>query len=447
MNQPARAAHGQPPRCWSFAAPYILWIAPAAAVAGMILGPAVARGKSYDLTVRAGAHDRCQTPVQVLLEESNVQANGDPVLLKEAKSVRVVDEKGKEIPAQLTVPGLVDEAKLSPATVVRQLHFLLPSLKKGESLKLQATLSREPSAAEGFSWNDTPGKFAELSYQGRPVMRYVYVSREEAKLQGDKFFKPYHHLYDPAGTRFVTKGDRDGLFPHHRGLFYGFSRISYGDVTGVNTWGCEGDNFQSHQAFLSQEAGPVLGRHLLAIDWHGKQAAVFAKEKRELTVYHRPGGILVEFVSRLASAVGPVKLDGDPQHAGFQFRAAQQVADNQKETYYLRPDGKGKPGETRNWDAKSRDPKTVNLPWNAASFVLDGKRYTAVYLDRPANPKEARYSERSYGRFGSYFEYTLEEGKDLVVAYRLWLQEGEMTGDEAGALSDDFVEPVEVTVR
>jgi hypothetical protein len=78
------------------------------------------------------------------------------------------------------------------------------------------------------------------------------------------------------------------------------------------------------------------------------------------------------------------------------------------------------------------------------SFVVVGRRYTAVYLDHPDNPKEARYSERSYGRFGSYFEYDLDEQRPLEINYRLWLQEGEMTIEEASALSADFVAPLEV---
>jgi hypothetical protein len=139
-----------------------------------------------------------------------------------------------------------------------------------------------------------------------------------------------------------------------------------------------------------------------------------------------------------------VRLDGDPQHAGFQFRAAQEVAEgDQKLTFYIRPDGKGRPGQTRNWPGNKN---FVNLPFNAMSFVIDGQRYTAVYIDKPTNPKEARFSERSYGRFGSYFEYDLEEGKDLYVNYRIWLQQGELTGERAAALSADFVEPVEVRV-
>jgi hypothetical protein len=78
--------------------------------------------------------------------------------------------------------------------------------------------------------------------------------------------------------------------------------------------------------------------------------------------------------------------------------------------------------------------------------VLGDKRYTAVYLDHPKNPKPARYSERDYGRFGSYFAADVEPDKPLIVNYRLWLQEGEMTVEQANALSRQFVEPATATV-
>jgi hypothetical protein len=81
------------------------------------------------------------------------------------------------------------------------------------------------------------------------------------------------------------------------------------------------------------------------------------------------------------------------------------------------------------------------------SFVLGQKRYTVAYLDSPGNPKEARFSEREYGRFGSYFEYTIERDKPLKVNYRLWLQEGLMQPSQVAVLSHDFVEPVTVTLH
>ena len=96
----------------------------------------------------------------------------------------------------------------------------------------------------------------------------------------------------------------------------------------------------------------------------------------------------------MTTELATVKLDGDPQHAGFHFRAAPDVEKHEKETgtnatTFVRPDGKGKPGKTRNWDKGKAGPK-INLPWDAMSFVVDGNRYAVVYLDRPGNPKEAR---------------------------------------------------------
>jgi hypothetical protein len=116
-----------------------------------------------------------------------------------------------------------------------------------------------------------------------------------------------------------------------------------------------------------------------------------------------------------------------------------------KQTYYLRPDGKGKEGETRNWDHVKPDApsnkQSENLPWNAVSIVLGGKRYTVVYLDHFGNPKPARYSERDYARFGSYFVADATKEKPLEVKYRIWVQPGEMTVKQCEALYSQFAAP------
>ena len=38
-------------------------------------------------------------------------------------------------------------------------------------------------------------------------------------------------------------------------------------------------------------------------------------------------------------------MDGDPQHAGFHFRAVNEVDKNKDQTYFLRPYGKGEMGK------------------------------------------------------------------------------------------------------
>lgn len=380
---------------------------------------------TIQIVVEAGAHARRNTVVTVPVTIPDTSAGATTAILE--------DGSGRTLQGQIASG--------------RELRFILPELEAGASATYTVTFIREASRTDlAFAWKDEPNDYAELSIGKRPVLRYMYQALDSSSKEArESTFKVYHHLYDPKGEAFVTKGP-GGLFPHHRGLFFGFNKVTYGeDKKQCDVWHCTGDAYQSHEKFLLQEAGPVYGRHRLAIAWHGQKKEVFASEERDLTAYALPGGTLVEFISRVTPEIAPVHLDGDPQHAGFHFRASQEVPDKTaKMTYYIRPDGPGRYGETRNWPGQKTH---VNLPWDALCFVLSDRRYTVAYLDRPDNPKEARWSERDYGRFGSYFVKDLNAGETLTVRYRLWLQEGEMKGDEIARLSGDFVDPPKVTVK
>ncbi len=390
---------------------------------------------SFEFTVAAGRYERRNVPVRVPIPRGQMG-------YERIASVTLERTDGQLLPAQWTGPGLTSSG-------AGELHFILPHLSIGAAFQLKATLSTQPARAEGFTWRDQPGHHTDLMFGKRKILTYHYERLDESTPASRvRTYKVFHHVFSPNGDRVVTGGlneDPKVHSPHHRGIFYGFNRIIYDDGNRADTWHCTEGAFQQHEKFLASEQGPVLARHRVEISWHGKDAA-FAKEERELTVYNVPGGHLIGFASRLQSTAGRVRIDGDPQHAGFQFRAHNDVdAYTTNETIFVRPDGVGKPGETRNWDPQTRQ-GPINLPWDAMSFVLGGKRYTIAYLDYPGNPKEARFSEREYGRFGSYFEYTIEKDKPLIVSYRLWLQEGLMKPEKVAALSKDFVESVEVTV-
>jgi hypothetical protein len=394
-------------------------------------------------TVSAGKHDRTNEPVLV-----PIQSSDDDI---EAVRRTTIYHKGKEFAVgQLCRPRLT--AERAPRDKW-ELHFILPSLKAGTTLDLVADIGKphtpEPSAS--FHWVNKAGEQAEeLRFGDRPVLRYEHASLDESSPKArEATFKVYHHAYDPTGKQLLTKGV-GGLYTHHRGLFYGFMKVTCGKET-VDIWHCpdskskrKNEAHQAHRRIVEGVTGPVLGRHRVSIDWNGVGKKTFATEQRELTAWSLPGGTLIEFASLLTPTGDDVKLDGDPQHAGFHFRASNEVDKKKKETVFIRPDGVEKPGVERNWPASK---KHVNLPWLAMSFVGGGKRCTAAYLDRPDNPKEARFSERTYGRFGSYFVTTVTKDKPLLVRYRVWLQEGQMTPDEVAAKSRAFVEPVTVTVK
>jgi len=403
-----------------------------ALVACIVSIRAAAAGRTFDLTIEAGPHDRNNTPVCVPVD---VQPSHS------SPSVSISLPGGKQLAGQITARSLTSQSR-QPA----ELWFVLPALKAGESMKVSATVDDRPnSSASVFSWRNEVGKQAELILDDRPVLRYMYEKLDSSSAaRHDETIKPYHHVFDPVGNTIITKGP-GGQFTHHRGLFFGFNKITYGDNQPADVWHCRNGESQQHVEFISEEAGSVLGRHRVRIEWRGRKDDVFAIEEREMTAYNTAGGTLIEFASHVTTIGGDIKLDGDPQHAGFHFRASNEVSDKtKKETYYLRPDGKGKPGETRNWPAQKQH---VDLDWNVMSFVVGGQRYSAAYLDSPKNPKEARFSERDYGRFGSYFEYTVTKPKPLAVNYRVWVQRGEMTADDVGQLDDNFEEPVKVTVK
>ncbi len=433
-----------------------LWIAAIFLLA--TTSPGLAQEKPITVTVTAEKHDYSNVPVCMPLSLPAAVAQHGYASLR-----------GKDVTlhGNLTTPGLltVDIKPSAKGLVRRDLHFILPTLKRGQSLTF--TIKTMPGSNDQpyYSWKPGGLRYLELVQimpegKVRPVMGYWFRKYDNTnKLLRDLSYKPFHHLYDPSGTRIVTNGGQTNagitdpkklLYPHHRGLMFAYMRCTYGEGKGVtaDTWHAKpGDTHEEHTGFEVMEVGQVLGRHRVLIDWHGPKNDVFAKEERELTVYNVPGGTLVQFVTRLKTTGGTVKLEGDPQHAGFQFRAHNDVAEKSaKQTYYLRPDGKGTLGATRNWDPKTKK-GPINLPWDAMSFVLDGKRFTAAYLNHPRNPGESRWSERDYGRFGCYFPYELTKDRPLVATYRVWLQDGEMTGPQVEALHTNFVTPPAVTVK
>ncbi|MCI0465024.1 MAG: PmoA family protein [Gemmataceae bacterium] len=429
-----------------------LWVALLALSAPAAL---YAEEKTFTVTYSTGRHTYKNVPICVPLSLPPALAKQDAVIVV----------RGAREPAilarQLTAPGLTTEQikPSAPGLVRRDLQLLIANLTAGSSITVEVTVTNERAREPlpGFTWHDTKGEHAELRLRGRPVMRYMYRPYDPSKENRDLTYKVFHHLYDPDGKRFVTNGGQTDLkpgekakllFPHHRGLMFAFNKCVYDGKTTADTWHAKpGETHQSHAAFTSAEAGSVLGRHRVLVDWHGPRNEVFAQEERELTVYNVPGGTLVEFAARLKTTKEKLKLDGDPQHAGFQFRAHNDVAaKTAKQTYYLRPDGKGKLGETRNWEPKSKK-GPVNLPWDALSFVLDGKRYTVAYLNHPRNPGESRWSERDYGRFGCYFQAEVTKDRPLLVNYRVWLQNREMIVPEVHALHTHFVTPPQVTVK
>lgn len=414
-----------------------LWLLAAALAA---CGVRAEESPAWSITIDPGDVDRSNLPVRV------------PLALPEAMAdsgMRIILADGSQIDGQLVEPGLLAGAAASAgqAMVRRDLLLVLPRLPAGAAVQVTAEPATPASDAKParLAWADEPGS-ASLLLGGKPIVRYEKPAYDDSDAASRVLsYKPFHHVFDPATGIRLTKGD-GGQYTHHRGIFFGYNRISHGAGLGTKSdcWHCSGKARQEHREILVESAGAVAGVQRITIDWIGSEGEPVLGETRELDVVPVAGGTVIDFASRLESPA-PVRLDGDPQHAGVHFRASNEVHEATKsQTYYLRPDGKAKPGEYRNWP---QDKTYVNAPWHAASFVVGGQRYTALRVNRPANPGEARMSERDYARFGSYFAHDLEPGKPLEVGYRFWIQPGEMTVEEATRIAADYARPARMTVR
>ncbi|HYE99262.1 MAG TPA: DUF6807 family protein, partial [Planctomycetota bacterium] len=192
------------------------------------------------VVVDPGPRDRFHVPVRVALPPD-----------APTREAVLVDAQGGRVPAQVVAEG-----------DVRVLVAVVPSLKAGTPSTFK--LAWESPGAGAFRWHDTKGEHLELRHGERPVLRYMYAPLDESSKEArERTYKPFHHVFDPAGTRLLTKG-AGGQYTHHRGIYYGFNKVTYGDGRKADVWHCGGQAHQLHEAVLQTDEGPVLGRHRVA---------------------------------------------------------------------------------------------------------------------------------------------------------------------------------------
>jgi len=270
-----------------------------------------------------------------------------------------------------------------------------------------------------FTWQQIGPQSDRLSLGDRPVLQYEFPVFDYEDIELTK--KPFHHVYSPNGTRLITKGT-GGLFPHHRGIYLGYYAYIDGSDQRVDIWHARDGERSEHNRVIRQIEGPVVGGHVLSIDWKDLEGENFVDEVREVRTFLQPdGNLLIDVRSELTALRDKVLLGGDRHHAGLQFRAAQEVADNKEATRFIRPDAWSDMAD----DEELGNENILDFPWNAIFFEIEGKTYTVAYLSHPSNPDGAEMSERLYGRFGEFFKQELTRGESLVMNYRFWVKQGE----------------------
>ncbi len=314
-------------------------------------------------------------------------------------------------PDGATVPGQVVKMGDGPTRVA----WVAPTVAGGKTQTWTATLKPgAPAAKKAWRFEAEEGKHVDRLFGERPVTRYMHEVDTSTKDRTFDTAKVFHHVFNAAGEP-ITKG-AGGKYPHHRGIFLGYSKTGY-DGGKRSDWWHVRNVAQRHQEMLATSAGPVLGASTMLIHWNDGQGKPVVIEERTTVAYRQPDPtlLLLDFRSTLRGARGKVELNGDPEHAGMQYRPANEV--DYKFTKYLFPD---EAITTKNVK------KHLDLQWAAECYKLAGKIYTVQHMNHPDNPEGTKYSAyRNYGRFGAFPKTEIPEGGSVTLKYRLWVASGE----------------------
>jgi hypothetical protein len=258
------------------------------------------------------------------------------------------------------------------------------------------------AADQGWSFADIPGA-RDVQFNGKTVLRHMNAYDPANR---NDTFKTYTHVFDFDGSAPITKGP-GGRFTHHRGCFIGWNKTMF-DGKSYDFWHCPKVE-RKHVKYLEESKAGADRAVLSSItDWPTPEGKVVIHETQKITATKpSPGVLQLDFDFTLEAPSGPVKLEGDVQHAGFHFRADNDVVD--KTTAYLTPEGAvNKKNDT--WE---------NCNWVVCQFTTHGHRYAVAHFSDPKNATPLQYSTRPYARFGAFSKTEVKPEAPLKLRYRI----------------------------
>ncbi len=258
--------------------------------------------------------------------------------------------------------------------------------------------------AEG-GLRDEKGKHLDILQNGKPIARYMYEHDDSSPEKRLVTYKPFIHVFDADGKTLITKGP-GGKFTHHRGIFLGWSKLGFRGKR-YDMWHMKSSEIV-HQKFIETKAGKNATVVSAQIHWNTPEDEVMIREVRTMTFHHSdPDALLLLDFHTVLTAADDVDLNGDPEHAGFQYRPHNDVVGNKSAKYVFFEEGANA--------KKNRD-----MPWVAMTYQLNGRKFTVQHMNHADNPKGTVHSAyRDYGRFGTFAKAKVAKGKSLILQHRI----------------------------
>jgi hypothetical protein len=260
--------------------------------------------------------------------------------------------------------------------------------------------------------------------------------------------KPYFYPVNAPGGRTITRhwpvepGKIAGEttdHPHHRGMWF-----AHGAMNGTDFWTeGKGKGRSVHAGYERIESGPIYGRMVARTDWIDAAGKKIAEDRRDVRVYARRGGYVMDLEIAVKAVGGPL-VWGDTKEGTFAIRLADSMRVNA---------GKNKAGDGHIVTAAgNKDAAAWGRPaaWVDYYGPVEGKTVGVAIFDYPGNLRHpTTWQVRDYGLFAANpfglhdfnpanppraGDHVTPTGKTTTFRYRVYVHEGDTSAAGVGAL-------------
>jgi hypothetical protein len=276
---------------------------------------------------------------------------------------------------------------------------------------------------------------ATVTIDGRPFTEYVIRSGTKPILwpiigpTGEPLTRAYPMVKD-------TKETKDHV--HHRSLWF-----THGDVNGIDFWGETPPGKTGtivHRKFV-KIAGGSQAEIVTENDWLSPAGKKVLEDRRQLVFGAQGDTRWIDFDIALRASEGPITF-GDTKEGSFGLRVAEslqveaklggQIVNSAGQTD---AEAWGKPASWVDYHGPVGG-KTVGIAIfnHPSSFRYPTGWHVRTYGLFAANP----FAQRGFaGKESKAVSYTLPQGKEIVLRYRVFLHRGD---DKEGKVAEAFAE-------
>jgi Methane oxygenase PmoA len=388
-----------------------------------LLLPAAAEADAFRLVVRAGEHDRPETPVVARIDTP--VANGLYVLHP--------SDPGRRVFAQVFQDG-----------PNRYLATTIRALKRQQELTFSLLPPERVPDRDAAQITFVPTDRNLKVHRNQRLLTELHVDDAASK----PFFFP---LIGPTGASYtraypmLTVAGEDNDHPHQKSCWF-----THGNVNGIDFWSEGARAGKTRQTALHQiVSGRVLGRFRTQNDWLAPDSHKVCEDERVVTAYCAEPATLIDFEITLRASSGPVTFR-DTKEGMFGLRVASSM-DVDKHTGGRITNAEGLHDE-KAWGQASA--------WVDYLGPVNGKTVGIAVLNHPTSFRyPTTWHVRPYGLFAANpfgwhdfgrserGDYTVAAGQSITFRYRVILHEGDTASAGVPQLFDAYANPPALVVE